>query len=125
MGGKRFIRITEGTGVIGTVDEESYIARSPYEKGKAFWKLRPKHKEDWVKPAVTEAQNERLKRVNARVSEVLTCEDKCRILEERFAAFCAENGEYLPPRGKKQTRRKRSKADFLRSELMRGETAYD
>ena len=121
---KKYIRYAKEVGKIGVVDDEYYVARSPWNKTKGFVKRRPKHAEGWVKPASMEEQNKRLKLVNQCIALVELNDEWSALLDERFRAFCAVNGYWHEPRGKKQRRRRRSKKEFLRSELMRGEAVW-
>ena len=120
----RHIRYLKEMGKIGVVDEEHYVSRSPWDKTKGYVKRRPKHAEGWVKPASMRGQNERLKLVNRCVAMVELNDEWSALLDERFRAFCAVNGYLHEPRSEKQKRRRRSKKEFLRSELMRGEAVW-
>lgn len=120
----RHLRFVKKVGKIGVVDEEHYVSRSPWDRTKGYVKRRPKHAEGWEKPASMIGQNERLKLVNQCIALVELNDEWSALLDKRFRDFCAENGYWHEPRGKKQRRRRRSMKDFLRSELMRGEAVW-
>ena len=120
----RHIRYLKEVGKIGVVDEEHYVSRSPRDKTKGYVKRRPKHEESWVKPESMIGQNERLKLANRCVALVELNDEWSALLDKRFRAFCAVNGYWHAPRGKKQKLRRRSKKELLRSELMRGEAVW-